>query len=113
MLIEMDEINRLNVNIKMSEEHILLRRETEIRLRKTKELVLLQMTYDLEQKYNESKDKKLSTIEKRHIEAEKSLELQKLIKEFELYKHTTDVMEIELSFNKRLFDIMLKFGEKK
>ena len=118
MMIEMDDINRTNLLIKNSEEQILLRRETEIKSRKTKELVLLQLTSDLEHQYNNSedlryKDKRLSSIEKRQIEAEKNLDLQKLINDFELYKHATDIMEVELNYTKRLFEIMLKFGEKK
>jgi activator of HSP90 ATPase len=105
MLNDENEIHRLNLKIKEMEENIYDRKENEIRMRRTKELVILQLTIALEEKYLETKDKRLSNAEKRTIEAEKNPEISQLMIDIEIYKRTTAIIEIELNYNKRLFQI--------
>lgn len=98
-------IEELNTKMKEQEELILNRKEIEIKMRKTKELLILQLTTEYEQKYKEFKETALSNMEKRTAEAEKSLEVKKVITELDLYKHETAILEIELNYNLRLFEI--------
>lgn len=105
MRINEDELHRLNLKIKELEEVVYDRLEQEARIRKTKEIVLLQLMSEYEEKYLELKDKKLSNIEKRMGEAEKNPSVKKLISEIDVYKRTTAILQIELNYNKRLFQI--------
>lgn len=102
-----EQLHRLNTIIKESEEKLFDRKEEELRMHKTKDLVLLELLGELEEKFYTYKDKSLSNIEKRTIIAEKNPALSKLKIDIELFHRSTAIMEIELNYTKRLFQIAL------
>lgn len=97
----MKELNELIEKLKAMELKLLDQKETINKAKKTLELSLLQRTTLLEKKYQETKDKELSTIQKRESIAKEEPSIGKLMKDIETLELEVKHLDIEYSYLKR------------
>ena len=106
-----EELKQFNEDIEQKEREIYEMELSHNVLKGYLEIAIADFTQNLESKYADSKDKMLSTIEKRYALAIKHLPIETQKKDLEKMKSEIEFDKIGLRKRLREFEIEMKFGD--